>query len=412
MASDRKFSLIADIHHAFTPGAPIASHDLFAGRSREIQKAIATVFQPGQHAIIYGERGVGKTSLANTLFDLLVVMGKFNYQRAKLNCSEGMSFEQIWKSIFKQLKAKIDGNEINVLLPPNPHCEDIREGFDVLDGPSIIILDELDRITDAAVQRALADTIKTLSDNSVDTTLIMVGVADSVDQLITEHRSIERAFRQIRLRPMSKPEVLELLGKGLARCPGLDILPSAKDRIADYSQGLPFYAHLLAREAALHAVESDRTYLVMADLDYAVKEAVDSQLESRLEDYRIAVKAPRGINFKPVLLACALAKKDEQGFFYASNVVEPLNLITQKDYRIPAFARHLQQFSTQARGRILMKKGRLYRFLKPIMVPYVILRGLADGLITESQLSHPETTSIESAQLSLLSSSSLQGIEI
>ena len=75
ITDDQSYLLIAEINMAFTPAAPVDSKDLFAGRKREIEKVIGTVFQPGQHAVIYGERGVGKTSLANTLFDLLVFMG-------------------------------------------------------------------------------------------------------------------------------------------------------------------------------------------------------------------------------------------------------------------------------------------------------------------------------------------------
>ena len=66
-----------------------------------------------------------------------------------------------------------------------------------------------------------------------------------------------------------------------------------------------------------------RSYIIMPDLDYAIRESVDGQLEAVLEAYRLAVTAPRGIHFKPVLLACALASKDDHGFFYANNVTGP-----------------------------------------------------------------------------------------
>ena len=167
----------------------------------QIDKAINTIFQRGQHAIIFGERGVGKTSLANTLFDFLVLTGKFNYQRARLNCAEGMTFQEMWRSIFRQLKAKLGEEEIflDQALLVYPNSEIIRETFQLMDGPSIIIIDELDRVTDPKIQIALADTIKTLSDNSANTTLIMVGVADSIDQLIAEHQSIQRALVQVEM---------------------------------------------------------------------------------------------------------------------------------------------------------------------------------------------------------------------
>jgi hypothetical protein len=46
------------------------------------------------------------------------------------------------------------------------------------------------------------------------------------------------------------------------------------------------------------------------------------------------------------------------------------------------------------------------------MEPYVVLRGLADGLIAETQLSHPPETSTGPVQLSLLSGVSAPPIEI
>jgi hypothetical protein len=69
-----------------------------------------------------------------------------------------------------------------------------RETFQPMNDPSIVILDEFDRLDDEDIERKMADTIKTLSDNSIEVTLIIVGVADSVDQLIGEHQSIDRAI--------------------------------------------------------------------------------------------------------------------------------------------------------------------------------------------------------------------------
>lgn len=418
MNDDVRYKLIAQINEAFTPGAPIDSRDLFAGRKREVEKLISTVFQRGQHAVLFGERGVGKTSLANTLFDFLVLMGEFRYQRARINCAEGMDFESIWRLIFRQLTANVDDEnvELDNTLPGNPNSENVREVFQLMDDRSIVIIDEFDRIGDPATQTALADTVKTLSDNSIKTTLIMVGVADSLDQLIAEHRSIERAIKQIPMPRMSKSELLEIVNKGMTHCPGLTLESSVRERIADYSQGLPSYTHLLAREAALSVVRSHRTYVMMSDLDYAIKEAVNSQLETTLTAYNKAVSSPRGTNYKPVLLSCALAGKDEHGYFYAKNVAEPLRLITAKNYKIPAFARHLKDFCDPSRGPILERRGKpkkiQYRFVKPLMEPYVVLRGLADGLIAEDQLSRPSASSTEPEQLSLLLPSAVPPIEI
>lgn len=414
MNHETRIRYIAQINTWFTPNQPIDSRDLFAGREKQVDKVISTIFQRGAHAVLFGERGVGKTSLTNTISDFLTFASADSYLLARLNCAEGMTFAEIWRGIFKQLVfSQEDGssNTLDEALPEIPHSENIRETFQLINDRTIVIIDEFDRIADADTRTMMADTIKTLSDNAIKTTLIIVGVADSVDQLIGEHQSIERALKQVPMPRMSKAELLQIVDNGLAKCPGLTIDRSVRERIADYAQGLPFYTHLLAREAALSAVKTDRTGITMYDLEFAIRESVDSQLETNLTLYNKAVTAPRGKYFRPVLLACALAPKDEKGFFYANNVTEPLASVIGKRYEIPAFAQHLKNFS-ETRGPILERDGRRYRFLKPLMGPYVILRGLADGLIKESQLSHPPVTATEPEQLSLLSDVSAPPIEL
>lgn len=415
MDEQTRYRYIGQINGAFTPNTPIDARSLFAGRKKQVEKLISAIFQKGSHAVLFGERGVGKTSLARTIFDFLVLA--FNeasgYHRAMLNSAEGMSFEDIWRTIFKQLTFEQNDGTTTTLdeaLPENPNSENIREIFQLFDYPTIIIIDEFDRIEDSGVRVKMADTIKTLSDNATKTTLILVGVADSVDDLIGEHQSIERAIKQVPMPPMSKAELLEIVDNGMSSCTGLTIQLEAGERMADLAQGLPSYTHLLARESALHAVREDRTHITMEDLEAGIKESVDGQLGTSLTLYTKAVTAPRGIYFKPVLLACALAKKDEKGFFYAKDIVAPLKALIANAPGIQQFAQHLKDFC-ESRGPILERDGRRYRFIKPLMGPYVTLRGLADGLIKESQLNHPPASSTEPEQLSLLYDASAPPLE-
>ncbi len=407
MDDPTRYRLIGQINSAFTPNAPINSRSLFAGRKKEVEKLLSVIFQKGSHAVLFGERGAGKSSLARTIFDFLVLA--FNeasgYHHALINCADAMSFEDIWRTAFKQLTfEQPDGTTatLDEAVPENANSESIREVFQLLNDPTIIVIDEFDRIENQGIRLKMADTIKTLSDNIIRTTLIIVGVADSVDDLIGEHQSIERAIKQVPMPRMSKAELLEIVDNGISSCQGLSIESDAKERMADLAQGLPSYTHLLARESALHAVRQSRKHISMKDLDAGIKEAVDGQLGTALTLYTKATTVARGVYFKPVLLACALAPKDEKGFFYAKDIVAPLRSIIPNAPGIQQFAQHLKDF-TEHRGPILEREGRRYRFIKPLMGPYVILRGLADQLIKESQLSHPAVTSTEPEQLSLLS---------
>lgn len=97
-----------------------------------------------------------------------------------------------------------------------------------------------------------------------------------------------------------------------------------------------------------------------------------------------------GRTFSEVLIACALADKDDLGYFTASGVREPLERVTGRSYEIPAFARHLKEFASEKRGYALIKSGTpgrtFYRFENPLLQPFSILYALQKGLVTEDRL--------------------------
>src|SRR6202011_4734525 len=85
-------------------------------------------------------------------------------------------------------------------------------------------------------------------------TIILVGVADSVDQLIEEHQSVARALIQVRMPRMTASEIEEIISKGLKRL-GMSIREDARRQIVMLAQGLPHYAHLIGRHATRAAID-------------------------------------------------------------------------------------------------------------------------------------------------------------
>ena len=59
---------------AFNPSGPVSDRDLFAGRESQLTDILGAVGQSGQHAILFGERGVGKTSLASLTHEFWAYM--------------------------------------------------------------------------------------------------------------------------------------------------------------------------------------------------------------------------------------------------------------------------------------------------------------------------------------------------
>ena len=405
MAMDEaKWMRVAQVGQVFSPGAPINRYDLFSGRLEQVREVINAINQRGQHVILYGERGVGKTSLANVISDFLGPNGNTGFQAGSINCDGTDDFSSIWRKVFRELPAPEEwrneensSSEDSVLpatldsyLPARVSPDDIRYVLRHLPYASTIVIDEVDRIRDKRTPTLLADTIKNLSDHSVNTTLIMVGVADSVDQLISQHESVERSLRQVRMPRMSENELYEVLDKGLETL-GLTIDEKAKRRIARLSEGLPHYTHLLGLDAAQRAILDDRNKITMIDVDAAVRAAVTKAQQSILNAYHKATSSPqKDAQYGRVLLACALAPTDGLGFFSARDVRDPVSKILGKAVDIPAFSRHLNHFADANHGPVLEKKGVArrfrFRFTNPMMQPFVILHGLATGLLTDDVL--------------------------
>ncbi len=400
---EEQTKMAARVAEVFSPSAPIDQARLFAGRIPQVNEVINVVSQRGQHAILYGERGVGKTSLANVLSEFLPDIGLGGRPNSVIvNCDETTSFSSLWHQIAREISLinrtrqmgfnpKTTDTQVSLdsFLPKDVTPAEVRHLFQSISSPTIIIIDEMDRIKDQRTTTLLADTAKTLSDHSVNTTLILVGVADSVDDLIAEHRSIERALVQIYMQRMSNDELFEIVDKGLGEVE-MTIESEARRQITELSQGLPHFTHLLSLHATQRAIYSGRTNVTKKDVTEAIKQAVAKAQQSIIGAYHAATSSPRDTLFPQVLLACALAKKDQLGYFSAADVRAPMTNIMGKSYDIPAYSRHLNIFCEEERGPILQKTGQRkrfkYRFINPMIEPFAVMSGLASGLIAESVL--------------------------
>ena len=106
------------------------------------------------------------------------------------------------------------------------------------------------------------------------------------------------------------------------------------------------------------------------------------------DQYRSATRSNQENYFQQSLLACALAKTDDEGFFTANDVVEPYSAIMREKKRIAHFEKHLRRFSSEEGGNILVKRGgdrqQRFRFRDPMIQPYVIIRGIQTQMIDDA----------------------------
>lgn len=385
------------VGRAFSPAAPVTSRDLFAGRRDQMARLIEVVNQRGQHGVIYGDRGVGKTSLARVSAALMENAATIAYY----TCSSDDRFDTIWARILDEIPVAVSRPTAGFgavprdviataksLVDHTSSPDAVRRALYLLSEsrPTLLFIDEFDRVRDDATKRLFADTIKILSDQGVDATLVLVGVGDTIDDLIREHASVQRSLVQVHMPRMTRDELAQIVNAGMESAE-LTVQPTFVAEVSQLSQGMPHFTHLLGQQGAYASVAAGRTHVMAADITPAIASAVERVSQTQRQTYHNATYSNRETLYKEVLLACALADKDDLGYFGAPAVRDQLQRHTGQRYDIPAFAAHLKDFSsTGARGGVLQKTGSRarfrYRFLDPLLPPYVVMRSRADGLVS------------------------------
>ncbi len=396
--------MMSQISTVFSPAAPINSRDLFAGRLDQVTQVLGAIAQTGQHVVLYGERGVGKTSLANTihLFWEEARKGSDAIVTPRVNCDSTDNFGTVWMKVLEEIELYYDkqgwpfptnGGVLEAAVKDirngdaTPHA--VRRFLDLMGKWFIVIIDEFDRLADDAGLELFADTIKTLSDHAVYTTLMLVGVADTVDGLIDDHASIDRALVQVLMPRMSNEELREIVSRGLSRV-GMTVKDNALYYIARLSQGLPHHAHLLGLHAGLAALRDKRIEVQRDDVHVALRIALDRAQASVRHAYLQATASPRETLYPQILLACAITPVDDAGCFATADVRGPLSSIMGKKVEISTFSRQLHELCADSKGKVLQKLGverkRRYRFADPLVKSHVVLRGVDDGMLDEQSV--------------------------
>jgi Cdc6-like AAA superfamily ATPase len=343
----------------FSPSGPVTTEQLFAGRVQQMRDLVSVQGQAGQHAVVYGERGVGKTSLAATMVEIL----NPDLLAVRANCDTSDDFASIWRKVLEEMQLvqqmrgvgftaedqAVATTAASMLPNESVSPNDVRRVLTMLsrDIPVVVFLDEFDRLRSTESATLFADTIKTLSDQLVRATVVMVGVADDVEGLVAEHRSVERALIQIHMPRMSVAELAEIVNR--VRQIEMDVDRDARNQITRLSQGLPHYTHSLTQAAAVAAIERGSRHVTMTDVETAVRETVERRAqETVVRAYHTATFSTRETLYRQVLLACALAPGDDLGYFASGDVRAPLSAIMGRPYDIPAFSQHLNELSDPA----------------------------------------------------------------
>lgn len=296
--------------NVFTPAQEVKEIERFAGRDEELM-ALSTALQShGAQIVLYGQRGVGKSSLARQLAKL-ATNDKELISRLKQPPYEPLDFVPVYlacddsiKNIemlmlrllsdeealapwvpFKVVEKKSSGEigskfSVKVIELGGKKTDAITERAQEVEADIVsvftsacravvktgvakngllIIVDEFDRIKN---REGLASLLKTLGPEGV--TFALVGVATTVQDLVTAHESVARqlADGSVHVKPMRDEELAEVFDRAenlLDKKQTFD--PGARNWIIKIARGHPFYVHLVGKHALLRAIGAGKSVI-------------------------------------------------------------------------------------------------------------------------------------------------------
>lgn len=369
---------------------------LFAGRNRQVSDLIEALHSDGACPIIYGDRGLGKTSLA--VQAERIARGDTEllhaYQKTEWSFDETSRFETVYLTcsddtktfhgLLRRLTNLILGQEaheghdvqlvdrtsrvrfsVKVIeaeqvrkyaprlsddtrdLSIEESCIELLHHVIAKSGhPLLVIFDELDRVPDT---RGLASFIKAYSSSNLK--FLLVGIAQNVSSLLSDHLSIERTGIAIRVPPMSEMDLINIVRRAQIYLRSNGILrPSftaeATRLLASLSGGFPWFVHVIGQDALLTAYNQGTSSVSVEDVIGTVHRLTKNRFAQKFADrYQQAVRGSEKREY--VLRAYALCPTSDLPIAELNNLVK-----TRLSVGNPGYYR--RQLSSPQYGSVLM----------------------------------------------------------
>ena len=310
----------ATFHYSevFVPTLWTKKREAIVGRDDEFSKLSKVVRTPGAHAVIFGQRGVGKTTLRDHFSKIVSNEG---FGVVTILASPGLKYRGLIERILDKVgffdarpeKRKPSSNT-------NTHERDKStlgmEAFskgrlDTFDGDAVaealsshapdsglvVILDEFDvlprKTDDESVHLHLPHLLRACShlEDKKAVHFIVVGAAYSGDALLKGHLSLARSLTEIRLSRLKKGDVRNFFEQGFSLS-GFAYEKGAVEYLVSRSSGYPFTLHYLgeavcefadARPNRTITVDVVRAAMLLAQNNFSRKSKISYRGRSEQE---------------------------------------------------------------------------------------------------------------------------------
>ncbi len=345
--------------NAFLPATEVNDPTRFAGRREEVATLLDALRVEGSVPLIYGHRGLGKSSLAiqmariaqgdvellhhlglgDLAFDersrFVVFRVTCTHTTANLDSLLQLMINEIegetataeatretvrapgattatFRASIKMLEYERTQTLENRLARESYESLGVDEKFrrlvsliaEVYGLPVLFVIDEVDRLTDSC---GLAGFLKVNSSESLK--FVLVGIAGSHAELLADHLSVDRQLVPVSVGQMSPDDLAAIVDGAVTylRSSGVEVrfTPRARDRLARLASGFPWFVHVLGQTALVSTVDDGRDEVLSADVSAAVDSLISSRFAQKYADqYQGAVRDSR--HREIVLRLCAI----------------------------------------------------------------------------------------------------------
>ncbi|ADU73012.1 AAA family ATPase [Pantoea sp. At-9b] len=339
-----------ELYTVVRPAEPIDANEFLFGRSDQVDILETALYAPGRHVFIYGDRGVGKSSLAHTV--------AFNMQEESdpifVSCVPESTLAGITADAFREAIERMDHSRsewsasaslgvsstwIKIENKAQKHPQEKVEITDVSSAvyalglitkihskSPYIVIDEFDRMISLEEKEKFGTLLKQLGDKKSSVKIIFTGIGDSLRELLGGHASSSRQIQELNLEPLSWSGRYAIIDTAFKKF-GLTVPDEIRFRIAGLSDGYPHYVHLVCEKMLIRAYQNNTTEINFNLFLDGLKDAVSSVAEFLKKDYNMAT-AGRSPDIAYVLWAVAdsadMQRKKSDIFISYTDVIEQL----------------------------------------------------------------------------------------